>query len=231
MIWYKSTSVPEFLKDSLFNQPKSCFYNEFLNERSHVLNLDMDNRTESLFQQEERSRVDILARTSDDFQLELVKQLDDKDAHAIMELSGCSGEDPDKTARFNATSVRKYFHYPKTFPILARHQNIPVGYIVGIALESLNKESWVKCDQHWGGGDTVYIHSFFIHPKYKRLNYPRILISLFISWLASNGFRYISGHQPENQLDLLFPAYEKIKLFPNWQNNGEDVWYFRKKIK
>jgi len=231
LIWYKSTSVPEFLKDSLFNQPKSCFYNEFLNERSHVLNLDMDNRTESLFQQEERSRVDILARTSDDFQLELVKQLDDKDAHAIMELSGCSGEDPDKTARFNATSVRKYFHYPKTFPILARHQNIPVGYIVGIALESLNKESWVKCDQHWGGGDTVYIHSFFIHPKYKRLNYPRILISLFISWLASNGFRYISGHQPENQLDLLFPAYEKIKLFPNWQNNGEDVWYFRKKIK
>ncbi len=196
-----------------------------------MLNLDMDNRTESLFRQEEKSRVDILARAADDFQLELVKQLDDKDAHAIIELSGYCGEDLEKSTRFNATSVRKYFHYPKTFPILARHHNIPVGYIVGITLESLNKESWVKCDQHWGYGDTVYMHSFFIHPKYERLNYPRILISLFISWLASNGFRYISGHQSENRLDSFFPVYEKIKLFPNWQNNGEDVWYFRKKIK
>jgi GNAT superfamily N-acetyltransferase len=195
-----------------------------------VLYFNMENHTESLFQQEEKSRVEILARTPDAFQLELVRNLDEKDAGVIMTLSETGREDNEDHGRFNATSVRKYFHYPKTFPVLARHHDIPVGYIVGITLESLNKESWVKCDTHWGMGDTVYIHSFLIHPKYEKLNYSRILISLFISWLSTNGFRYITGHETESVLEQLFPAHKKIKHFPNWQNHGKDMWYFRKKI-
>ncbi len=203
---------------------------DFLKGCMEVLYFNMGNQTESLFQQEEKSRVDILARTPDNFQLELVRNLDDHDARAIITLSESEEEEKENYRRFTATSVRKYFHYPKTFPILARHHDMPVGYIVGIALESLNKESWVKCDSHWGMGDTVYVHSFLIHPKYARLNYPRILISLFISWLSSNGFRYITGHETESVLDTLFPAYEKVKHFPNWQNQGKDMWYYRKKI-
>ncbi len=190
----------------------------------------MEKQTESLFQQEEKSRVDVLARTPDGFRLELVRQLDDKDAHAIIDLSALQDDDPEKNARFNATSVRKYFHYPKTFPVLARHEEIPVGYVVGITLESLNKESWVKCDSHWGLGDTVYVHSFFIHPRYERLNYSRILISIFTNWLSGNGFHFISGHEREDILASIFPTCEKIKLFTNWQNQGRDYWYYRRKI-
>ncbi|MDD3806586.1 MAG: GNAT family N-acetyltransferase [Candidatus Marinimicrobia bacterium] len=191
----------------------------------------MDNQTESLFQEENnKSRVDILAITPGDFQLELVHQLDDKDASAIIDLSAFQEGDLEKNARFNATSVRKYFHYPKTFPLLARHKDIPVGYIVGITLESLNKESWVKCDDHWGLGDTAYIHSFFVHPKYDRLNYSRILLYVFTNWLSGLGFRFISGHEQEEILDKYYSSCEKIKHFENWQNQGQDFWYFRKKI-
>jgi len=192
---------------------------------------DMNGDTESLFQQEETSRVDILAKTPDGFQLELVRQLDDRDARAIISLSALQEGDPDKHGRFNATSVRKYFHYPKTFPVIARHEGIPVAYIVGITLESLNKESWVKCDTHWGMGDTVYIHSFFIHPKYARQNYARVLIRLFSNWLSGNGFHYITGHEREEVLAHLFPDCEKIKRFSSWQNQGVDYWYYRRKIR
>lgn len=192
-----------------------------------MLNSAMTDMTESLFAIEDKSRVDILAGSSDGLQLELVKSLDDRDSEMVIRLSELPGGCREGAARMNAGSVRKYFHFPNTFPFLARFRGKPVGYAVGITLESLNKESWVRCDGHWGAGDTVYIHSFFMHPKFEAQNYSRILLNLCMAWIGRRGFQYISVHQRPCDAARLFPAAEAVASFPNWQNSGEDYDYIR----
>ena len=183
-------------------------------------------QAESLFTFDKKSQVEILAQSAVDFQIELIKSLDDSDSQKLIAMSGLI-PDVFQTSQFTPGSIKKLFNYPKTYPVIARLKGEPIACIIGVPLEYYNKESWVKCDKHWGEGSTIYTQIEMISPKYKNQNYISVLGRMYLNFLSKRGFHFVSGHKKSGDSSSLSPNTHTVKEFDNWQNSYQCYDYFR----
>jgi len=183
-------------------------------------------RNENLFAFDKSSQVEVLAASGPGFQIELIKSLDDVDTQSVLSISR---EYPElqHNSQFSPANIRQLFNYPKTFPVLARLNGRPVACIIGVPLEQFNKESWVKCDKHWGDGSTVYTQYELILPRYRRQNYHQVLGKMYINFLSKRGYQYVTGHRQSGSVSALSERVEVVHEFENWQNSYRSYEYFR----
>ncbi|MCK5521035.1 MAG: hypothetical protein KAI81_07975 [Candidatus Marinimicrobia bacterium] len=184
------------------------------------------NSSESLFAFDKKSQVEVLAQSGANFQIELIKSLDDSDSQELIAMSLLAAE-LKKNPPFTPATVRQLFNYPKTYPVIARLNGSPIACIIGVPLEYYNKESWVKCDKHWGDGTTIYTQVELVNPRFRNQNYIAVLSRMYLNFLGKRGFSYVSGHIKKGDSCSLSPNYQVIKEFDNWQNSYQCFDYYR----
>lgn len=188
--------------------------------------MNTGDQTQSLFSFDKGSQVEILARSGTDFQIELIRSLDDSDSQRIISMARSLPEE-DRGIQLTPASIRQWFNYPKTYPVIARLQGEPIACIIGVPLEFFNKESWVKCDKHWGEGNTIYTQAEIILPRYRKQNYIAVLGKMYMNFLRKRGFEFVSGHRKKGEDSPLSPNAQRVREFENWQNSYRSFEYYR----
>ena len=90
-----------------------------------------------------------LMAVSGPFQIELMEYVGTNDYKYLIEISKTLVKEYGKIALLTPNTIQTYFNKKNSLPFIARFQGEIVGYIIGIPLESLNREPWVLLDIHY----------------------------------------------------------------------------------
>ena len=120
--------------------------------------------------------------SSGSFDIELIESLGTDDYKSLMEISASLAEDYGEKYLLTKNTINKYFNRSGALPIIARFDNKIIGYIIGMPLELLSQEPWVRLDENYGKFNTLYTYAFVIKNDFKRKGYAKILKKVYISW-------------------------------------------------
>ncbi len=184
-----------------------------------------DNRT--LFKNKKEKHIEILAKSDNNFQIELLKESNNNDLKKIYAFLNTNREEISFNSSLLLNDIKKYFTYPKTLPFLARLNNDPIAYIIGMKIEDINEKHLLPKENNWGKGNTVYLFSHEINSKYSKRNYENILIKIAINWLLKNGYEYICGYEKKGMAEKIFQGCIIISRVENWNESGEVYEYYK----
>ncbi len=182
---------------------------------------------DTLFRTKKNNFVEILAKNEDNFQVELVKELDVDDENKINNFLNNNRDRISPNSLLITKSIKRYFSYPKTLSFLARLNNEPIAFIVGMEIEKLSEKNLFQKEINWGKGNTIYIFSHEIKLKYSQRKYKNILNKIALNWLLKKGYEYICGYEKKGKAEQIFPGCVIIKRVENWKNSGEIYEYFK----
>lgn len=188
----------------------------------------MDKSTRDLFEvslSETKSRV--LATNPSGISVELVEQLGESEYSKIVKISETLTEKFGKNARFNRSTVKKYFNYPKTLPFIIRYKNEIEGFIIGVPLENFIDDEWSKCDENLGKGNTIYTYAYVVKEDHRHLGIAKMLKRVYQNTLKRKGYIYVTGHVIENVALHFTKDTHVISKFKNWNNTGYTFEYYR----
>ncbi|MEA3499612.1 MAG: hypothetical protein U9R41_01130 [Candidatus Marinimicrobia bacterium] len=181
----------------------------------------------TLFSKKNNNSVEILAKNEDNFQIELVKELDVEDEKKINIFLNDNRDRISPNSLLITKSVKKYFSFPKTLSFLARLNNEPIAFIIGIEIEKLDDKNLFQKEVNWGKGNTIYIFSHEIKLKYSQRKYENILNKIALNWLSKKGYEYICSYEKKGKAEQIFPGCVIIKRVENWKNSGKIYEYFK----
>jgi hypothetical protein len=179
----------------------------------------MDNETSELFEvtlSETQSRM--LAATKDGISVELIEHLGENDFGRIVSISETLVDNFGQNARFNRSSIKKYFNYPKTLPFIIKYKGEVEGFIIGAPLENFQKEGWAQCDENLGKGNTVYTYAYIVRKNKRQLGLSKILKRIYQNTLKRRGFNYITGHVMQGVAANFTRGAQIVRRFDNWNN-------------
>jgi hypothetical protein len=188
----------------------------------------MDNETSELFEvtlSETQSRM--LAATKDGISVELIEHLGENDFGRIVSISETLVDNFGQNARFNRSSIKKYFNYPKTLPFIIKYKGEVEGFIIGAPLENFQKEGWAQCDENLGKGNTVYTYAYIVRKNKRQLGLSKILKRIYQNTLKRRGFNYITGHVMQGVAANFTRGAQIVRRFDNWNNTGLTFEYYR----
>jgi hypothetical protein len=188
----------------------------------------MDKNTRDLFEislSETQSRV--LASTPDGISIELVEHLGEAEYGKIVKISETLVDNFGSNARFNRSSIKKYFNYPKTLPFIIRYKDNIEGFIVGSPIENFAKEDWAQYDDNLGKGNTIYTYAYVVKKDKRNMGIAKMLKRVYQNTLKRKGYLYMSGHVMEG-VSLHFTIKSHVvRKFDNWNNTGYAFEYYR----
>ncbi len=188
----------------------------------------MDKNTRDLFEislSETKSRV--LASTPDGISIELVEHLGEAEYGKIVKISETLVDNFGSNARFNRSSIKKYFNHPKTLPFIIRYKDNIEGFIVGSPIENFAKEDWAQYDDNLGKGNTIYTYAYVVKKDKRNIGIAKMLKRVYQNTLKHKGYLYMSGHVMEG-VSLHFTIKSHIvRKFDNWNNTGYAFEYYR----
>jgi len=182
---------------------------------------------ETLFRPKTNKYVEILAKSEDNFQIELVKELNVDDENKINIFLSDNRDKISPNTLLVIKSLKKYFLYPKTLSFLARLNKEPIAFIIGIEIEKLDDKNLFQKEVNWGKGNTIYIFSHEINLKYSQRKYENILNKIALNWLSKKGYEYICGYEKKGRAEQIFPGCVIIKRVENWKDSGKIYEYFK----
>ena len=109
---------------------------------------------ETHFQYEPESRTQVIA-ASGPFQIELMDYVGANDYTPLIHISEALVEEYGPTAKLTPNTIQTYFNKEGSLPFIARHQSDIIGYIIGVPLETLSRESWARLDINFGKINTL----------------------------------------------------------------------------
>ena len=177
-----------------------------------------------------RSKIQIIASSAFNFQIELLEVLGKNDLSDILLISKEFSEIYGKNTFINENNVKKYFN-KNTLPFLARYNSKIIGYIIGVPLEYFKQESWSRYDTNLDKNNTLYTYAFIIQKKYRKIGgYGKTLKMIYLNWSKKKGYKYISGHVTQGTAYTFGENIEIIKIFTNWYGTKIPFEYYRREL-
>ena len=178
----------------------------------------------------EDSQKQILASSSNNFQVELIMNIGKEDYPSLIEISKYLVRQFGNQALLTEHNIPKYFNR-KTLPFIARHNNKIIGYIIGVPIENFKDESWAQYDYNMGKKNTLYTYSFVVKEEYqKRGGYSKTLKKIYINWAKKREYKYITGHVKQGISKKFSQDTQIVKIFPNWYGQKTPFEYYRRPL-
>ncbi len=191
----------------------------------------MGSKTNNLFDISfSNSKAKVLAKSDNGISVELIEFLGESEYQNIIDISASLVNLYGKKAKFNRSTVKKYFNYPRTLPFLIRLNNKAQGFVIGVPLEHFEKESWVHCDEYLGFHNTVYTYAFIIREEFRNFGLSKILKRIYHSTLKKRGYKYVSGHVRKGVSKNFLNPTKVLTTIDNWNNTGFTFEYYRTKL-
>ncbi|MFP4548897.1 MAG: hypothetical protein ACLFQM_12260 [Fidelibacterota bacterium] len=191
----------------------------------------MDKKTKDLFEISfSNSKAKLLAKSDNGISVELIEFLGESEYQKIIDISSVLVDAYGTQAKFNRTTVKKYFNYPRTLPFIIRYNNEPQGFVIGVPLENFDKENWVHCDEFLGFHNTIYTYAFIIREEYRNFGLSKILKRIYHSTLKRRGYKYVTGHVREGISAKFLNPTKVITRCDNWNNTGYTFEYYRTEL-
>ena len=177
-----------------------------------------------------KSNSEIVASSSYDYKIELIKKIGSDDIENILNISKDLTKIYGKRLIISEDNILKYFN-KNTLPFIARYKNKIIGYIIGVPLEYFSQESWSHFDTNINKKNTIYTYAFFMNKKYrKKGGFSKTLKMIYLNWAKKKGFKYVSGHVSEGISKKFSKNTEIIKIFPNWYGLNKPYEYYRRML-
>jgi len=177
-----------------------------------------------------KSSSQIVASSSYDFKIELIKSIGSDDIQNILDISKDLSEIYGNRLIMNNDNIHKYFN-DNTLPFIARYKKEIIGYIIGVPLEHFKQESWSHFDTNINKNNTIYTYAFFMKKQYrKKGGFSKTLKMIYLNWSKKKGFKYVSGHVIEGISNKFSKKSEIIKVFPNWYGLNKPYEYYRRML-
>ena len=185
----------------------------------------------SLNSKEPDSKLEIIAESSNNLRIELIKEIGLVDSIHIInlckELHALYGEN----ALINNNNIKKYFNR-NTYPFIARLNNNIIGFIIGVPLEVFSAESWSHYDTNLGKKNTIYTYMFLVTSTYrKKFGYSKILKMIYINWCKKQNFKFVTGHVRSGVSKKFSAKTSVVKNFSKWYDSKFSFEYYRRPLK
>ena len=140
----------------------------------------------------EQSTIEVIA-SSGIFQIDFFHKTGNSDFDSLIEISRALEKDYGSKAVLSEKTIEKYFNRSGSLPFVARYRGKIIGYIIGIPLEYLNTEPWVRTEENFGMENLCS-------------NFWRIILkeSRFVSKIKSFSFSVTSSTSKEAQKSKKF---------------------------
>ena len=177
------------------------------------------------------SEFDLMAESSNNLRIELIKQIGSNDRIQIIELSKELKDEFGEDALITNNNVDKYFNQ-NTYPFIARLNDKIIGFIIGAPLEYFSRESWSHYDTNLGEKNTIYTYLFLVNSFYrKKIGYSKILKMIYINWCKKNNFQFVTGHVKSGVSKRFSNNTRIVKIFSKWYNSKTPFEYYRRPLK
>ena len=178
----------------------------------------------------EDSQKQILASSSNNFQIELILDIGANDYPGLIEISKYLARTFGNQALLTKHNIPKYFN-KNTLPFIARYNNEIIGYIIGVPIEIFKQESWAQYDYNMGKNNTLYTYSFVIKKQYQgRGGYAKTLKRIYLNWAKKKNYKYITGHVKQGVAKQFSKNTQIIKIFPQWYGQKTPFEYYRRPL-
>tara|TARA_B100001250_G_C19790930_1_gene786453 strand:- start:312 stop:866 length:555 start_codon:yes stop_codon:yes gene_type:complete len=176
------------------------------------------------------SEKEILATSSNNFQIELILSIGLDDFTNLMDISKYLAKKFGNQALLTEVNIPKYFN-KNTLPFIARYNGNIIGYIIGVPIEHFSSESWVQHDYNLNKNNTLYTYSFVVKKQYQsRGGYAKTLKRIYLNWAKKRGYKYITGHVKQGISKKFSDDTQIVKIFPNWYGQKTPFEYYRRPI-
>ena len=176
----------------------------------------------------ENSQKQILAASSNNFQVELILDIGVNDYPYLIEISKYLAKKFGNQALLTEKNIPKYFN-KNTLPFIARYNKEIIGYIIGVPIEIFKDESWAQYDYNMGKHNTLYTYSFVIKKQYQsRGGYAKTLKRIYLNWAKKKNYKYITGHVRQGIAKKFSKDTQIIKIFPQWYGQETPFEYYRR---
>ena len=174
------------------------------------------------------SQKQILAASSNNFQVELILDIGINDYPCLIEISKYLAKKFGNQALLTEKNIPKYFN-KNTLPFIARYNKEIIGYIIGVPIEIFKDESWAQYDYNMGKHNTLYTYSFVIKKQYQsRGGYAKTLKRIYLNWAKKKNYKYITGHVRQGIAKKFSKDTQIIKIFPQWYGQETPFEYYRR---
>ena len=178
----------------------------------------------------ENSQKQILASSSNNFQVELILDIGINDYPYLIEISKYLAKKFGNQALLTEKNIPKYFN-KNTLPFIARYNKEIIGYIIGVPIEIFKDESWAQYDYNMGKHNTLYTYSFVIKKEYQsRGGYAKTLKRIYLNWAKKKNYKYITGHVRQGIAKKFSKDTQIIKIFPQWYGQETPFEYYRRPL-
>ena len=163
------------------------------------------------------------------FQIEYLIEALDKDFEGLIAVSRSLEKIYGPRSVLTKNTVIKYFNHPESLPFIARYRKEIIGYIVGIPIEALPQEPWVRTEKNYGKKNTLYTYAFVILNEFRKNGYAKMLKKVFLSKADKlSHIKYITGHVAKGVSSNFNGKIELINEVENWQGTGKKFEYYRR---
>ena len=122
----------------------------------------------------EESTTRVIA-SSGNFQIEYFEKVGSNDYEKLIQISKALAEEYGKMAILTHGTIQRYFNRKGSLPFIARYRGEIIGYIIGVQLEALDKETWARTDPNFGKHNTLYTYAFVMKSEFKGNGYAKML--------------------------------------------------------
>ena len=176
------------------------------------------------------SQKEILASSSNNFQIELILNIGTDDFPYLIEISEYLAKKFGNQALLTEQNIPKYFN-KNTLPFIARYNNNIIGYIIGVPIENFKAESWAQYDYNLGKNNTLYTYSFVIKEQYQsRGGYAKTLKKIYLNWAKKKNYKYITGHVKQGIAKNFSKNTQIVKIFSQWYSQKTPFEYYRRPL-
>lgn len=176
----------------------------------------------------EQSTIEVIA-SSGIFQIDFFHKTGNSDFDSLIEISRALEKDYGSKAVLSEKTIEKYFNRSGSLPFVARYRGKIIGYIIGIPLEYLNTEPWVRTEENFGMENTIYTYAFIILSDYRKNGYASMLKKVYLSKIEKlKNIEYVSGHVIKGAARRFKGNIEILNTVQNWQGTGKVFEYYRR---
>ena len=163
------------------------------------------------------------------FQIEYLAETLDHDFEGLIDVSRSLEKIYGAKALLTENTIMKYFNHPESLPFIARYRKEIIGYIIGIPLEALAQEPWVRTEKNYGKMNTLYTYAFVIKEDYRKNGYAKMLKKVFLSKAYKiKNIEYVTGHVAKGISSNFNGNIEIVNEIKNWQGTGIQFEYYRR---
>tara|TARA_B100001996_G_C18442398_1_gene508905 strand:+ start:159 stop:713 length:555 start_codon:yes stop_codon:yes gene_type:complete len=165
------------------------------------------------------------------FQIELVETIGENDHEILIEISKALSEKFGPETELTPSTIELYFNRDGSIPFIARYRGEIIGYIIGVPLETIDREPWARMDVNFGKNNTLYTYAFVINKKYKSNGYAKMLKRVYLNWARKKNYlQYITGHVLEGISSNFKGKVYVVDKVVNWQGTKKIFEYYRRTL-